>query len=105
MTDHKHDKKLKKKLQQLKNRKQFIINQNLAAQEENREIARDREEEMREAARESSRKQEISRDADGNPVWSAKMQSIRNRVDGKKRMAEGRWNRFAGTSGAGAMGR
>lgn len=38
-------------------------------------------------------------------VWSAKMQSIRNRLTDRKRMAEDRWNRFAGTSGGGGMGR
>jgi len=33
------------------------------------------------------------------------MQEVRNKLDGKKRMADDRWNRFAGTDGAGAMGR
>lgn len=38
-------------------------------------------------------------------VWSAKTQEIRNRLTGKKRAAQERWNRFAATSDAGGMGR
>lgn len=105
MSSHSEDKATKKKLLRAKNRKQFIINKHLEAQEENRNLAREREEEMREAAKQASRSETVSRDADGNPVWSAKMQEMRNKVNGKKRMAKDRWNRFAGTSGAGGMGR
>ena len=39
------------------------------------------------------------------PVWSARTQEIRNRLTGKKHMARERWNRGAGTSGSGGMGR
>ena len=38
-------------------------------------------------------------------VWSAKTQDIRNRLNNSKRQAQERWNRFAGTDAAGAMGR
>lgn len=42
--------------------------------------------------------------SDGEVVWSAKTQEIRNRLNGKKRMAGERWNRFAGTSDGGGRG-
>ena len=38
-------------------------------------------------------------------IWSARAQEIRDKLTNKKRMSKDRWNRFAGTSGAGAMGR
>ena len=37
-------------------------------------------------------------------IWSAKLDIVRNRVNGSRRMATERWNRFAGTSGGGAKG-
>lgn len=37
-------------------------------------------------------------------VWSAKTQEIRDRLTGKKRMSQDRWNRFAGTEGGGGRG-
>lgn len=42
---------------------------------------------------------------DDTPVWSARTQEIRSKLDGRKRMAKDRWNRFAGTAGGGGMGR
>jgi len=42
---------------------------------------------------------------DEQPVWSARTQEIRSRLNGKRRAARDRFNRFAGTSDAGAMGR
>ncbi len=38
-------------------------------------------------------------------IWSAKVQQVRNRLTDKKRNATDKWNRFAGTEDAGAMGR
>lgn len=37
-------------------------------------------------------------------VWSAKTQDIRNRLNGKKRAAATRWERFAATSDSGGRG-
>jgi hypothetical protein len=37
--------------------------------------------------------------------WTDKVSKVRNRLTGKKRDAKDRWNRFAGTSDAGARGR
>ncbi|MBY0408362.1 MAG: hypothetical protein K2Q01_11790 [Rickettsiales bacterium] len=39
------------------------------------------------------------------PEWTDKVSKVRNRLTGKKRDAKDRWNRFAGTSDAGARGR
>lgn len=38
-------------------------------------------------------------------IWSAKLQEIKNRNTGRKRVAQDRWNRFSGTSDAGGRGR
>ena len=40
----------------------------------------------------------------GEPIWSEKVSSIRNRLTGKKRDTKERWNRFAGTSSGGGRG-
>jgi hypothetical protein len=101
--DHKHQKHLKKKLQQAKNRRAQIIFQHAELHARERELDQEREDELREAARAASKRGAEAKK--GQPAWSAKMQEIRSKLDGKKRMAEGRWNRFAGTEGAGGMGR
>jgi hypothetical protein len=101
-----NDKKQKKKLQQAKNRKRFIINQQLEVEEENRRMAEARAQALRDGGKTATKpKPEVTHDDAGNPIWSAKMQEVKNRITGKKRMAKDRWNRFAGTSSAGAMGR
>lgn len=96
-------KKLKKKVQLLKNRHQQMIFQHADQHARERDLDREREDEVREAGERASRR---GADAQkGEPVWSARMQEIRSKLDGKKRMADERWNRYAGTSDAGAMGR
>lgn len=37
-------------------------------------------------------------------AFTDKVATIRNRLDGSKRMSKERWNRFSGTGGAGARG-
>lgn len=37
--------------------------------------------------------------------WSAKLSTIRNRLDNSRRESEDRWNRFAGTTDGGGRGR
>ena len=101
--DHKHQKHLKKKLQQAKNRRTQIVFQHAELHARERDLEREREEGVREAGRRSSARGAEAKK--GEPAWSARMQEIRSKLDGKKRMAEGRWNRFAGTEGAGGMGR
>ncbi len=37
-------------------------------------------------------------------IWSEKVSTIRNRLDGSKRTSKERWNRFAGTESGGGRG-
>lgn len=103
MSDHKHSKKLKKQALIARQRHQQEINQMTGDQARSRDLDREREEELREASLESARIAE--RTSAGEPVWSAKLQMIRNKTTGKKRMAENRWDRFAATSDSGGRGR
>lgn len=82
-----------------RNKRDNRVNIQADLHEENLQQDREREKELHEA--------ELKRttDADGNVVWSARLQEVRNRLNGKKRMADDRWNRFAGTSGGGGRGR
>lgn len=91
------DRKLKKKIIRARNKRNQLIFQHAQQHADNadQQIADD------EAQRER-------RDPDNtveDVVFSAKMQKIRNKITGKKRMAKDRWNRFAGTSGGGGQGR
>ena len=101
--DAKHRKQIKKKLQTLKNRHQLIVFQHAELHARERDLEREREEGVRDAAKRSSARGAEAKK--GEPAWSARMQEIRNKLDGKKRMAEDRWNRFSGTADAGGMGR
>lgn len=99
---HKEEKKLKKLAQLLKNRRVQQINQSEDILSRERDLEKEREEKVKEAGRASSKR---AKDAKGeDPVWSARMQEIRNKIDGKKRMADERWNRFAGTEESGGRG-
>lgn len=102
MSDHHHSKKHKKqqliaKQRQLQRNQQMIDDQGRS-----RDLDREREEELRDAALASARIAEKT--SAGKPVWSAKLQEIRNRNTGRKREATERWNRFAGTEGGGGRG-
>jgi hypothetical protein len=103
MTHHKEEKKLKKLQQILKNRKYQQINQQEDTLARGRDLEKEREEEIKKSALASSRRAEQAKDGK-EPAWSARMQEIRNRIDGKKRMADERWNRFAGTEESGGRG-
>ena len=104
MSHHSHhvDKKHKKLAQLLKNRKQQGIQEQADALNRERDLDREREEEIRAASAKSSRG--AAKTADGKPVWSAKMQEIRDKNTGRKTMAKERWNRFAGTESGGGRG-
>lgn len=69
------------------------------------ELLAESEQKERERERELAEQLTRSTDADGNVVWSAKLQDVRNRLTGRKRMADDRWNRFAGTASGGGRGR
>ena len=100
---HKEEKKLKKLQQILKNRRVQQINQQEDTLARGRDLEKEREEELRDQANRSSRLAAQKRQGE-EPAWSARMQQIRNRIDGKKRMADERWNRFAGTEESGGRG-
>jgi plasmid maintenance system killer protein len=102
MTHEKHSKKHKKQQQLLKNLHTLHINQQAEVHGRNRDLDVEREEELRDAAAASSRA--AAKDASGKPVWSAKLQMIRDKNTGRERMAKERWNRFAGTEGGGGRG-
>ena len=102
MSDHSDAKKLKRKLQNLKNRRHQVINQHAEQHGRERDLDLEREEELRDSAREASERG--AKNKKDEPTWSARMQEVRNKLDGRKRMAEDRWNRFAGTEGGGGRG-
>lgn len=102
MSDDKHSKKYKKQQQLLKNRHTLHINQQAELHEHNRELGKKREEELRDSSLASARIAEKT-SAD-KPVWSAKLQMIRDKNTSRERMAKERWNRFAGTDGGGGRG-
>lgn len=102
MSDHTHSKKHKKQQLIAHQRQQQRINQMTSDQGRSRELDQEREEEIREAALESARIAEKT--SDGKPVWSAKVQMIKNKNNGRLRAADSKWNRFAGTEGGGGRG-
>ena len=89
------DKKERKKAQVKKNRfQQEIFNFiRLKRQEE------ERVEDLKEAMAPAPAEVRLPSDATLD-----KVATIRNRLTGQKRMSRERWNRFSGTSGAGARG-
>ena len=93
---------MQKKLQNLKNRRHQTINQHAAQHGRERDLDLEREEEIRKQASDASARG--AKDKKDDPSWSARMQEVRNKLDGRKRMAEDRWNRFSGTSGGGGRG-
>ena len=102
MSDHKHSKKLKKQQLIAHQRHQQQINQMTSDQARSRDLDQEREEELRAAALESGRSAE--RTSSGQPIWSAKVQMMKNKNTGKLRAADSKWNRFAGTEGGGGRG-
>lgn len=95
------DKKIKKKLHLERIKKQQIIVQHAEQHKAAREKAREEQEALTAAMTTTA----SVTGANGEVVWSAKTQEIKNRITGKKRAAMSRWGRFAGTSDSGGMGR
>lgn len=102
MSHDKHSKKHKKQQLIEKHRRLQRIQQMDADLAHSRDLDREREEELRDAALANARIAEKT--SSGKPVWSAKLQMIRDKNTGRERMAKERWNRFAGTEGGGARG-
>ncbi len=93
------DKKLKKKLIKAQAKRHHLVT--LMAETHQEETARAAEQEAERLAEHAA----AAASAPDEPVWSARMQEIRNKNTARKRMAQERWNRFAGTSGSGGRGR
>jgi hypothetical protein len=87
--DDKHD---KKKIQRKKNLKNWIIFKQV-------------EEQLKQVDSAAPAMEAPPPPAPHQEVWSAKVQEHRNMITGKRRAAQDRWNRFAGTSGGGGRGR
>ncbi len=97
---HAGGKAAKKAAIMARNKRHVLINEQAAFHDESQQLERNREEALREETA-----AQASVGADGEVVWSARLQEVRNRLTGKKRMAGDRWNRFAGTAGGGGRGR
>lgn len=99
---HHHDKHSKKQIQLKRNKRLQTSLANEEALARGRDLEKEREEEIKAASLEAGRIAE--RTSAGQPVWSAKLQMIRNKNTGRERMAKERWNRFAGTESGGGRG-
>lgn len=98
---HAHlSKKDKKKLLNKKNRYHQQLFELLRLRRQEEERVHDLEQEGK-PKRDSEGKK---RKGDEDPIWSEKVHTIRNRLNGRKRESKERWNRFAGTGSAGARG-
>ena len=96
------DRKLKRKLILLRNKKNQRIFQHAREHKaEHDRIVDDEQERLNAGPPEKTKKQK----EDDKEVWSEKVQKIRNKMTNKKRKAKDRWNRFSGTEGGGARGR
>lgn len=101
MTHGHLSKKEKKKLLNKKNR----YHQQLYELLRLRRAEEDRVEELEESRSKPKRSRDSKKKkSQDDQVWSEKVATIRNRLDGKKRDSKERWNRFAGTGDAGARG-
>lgn len=89
------DKKSKKKAQLKKNRRTQEMFQAF-------KLMREEGERVRKEA--EGRAKPTPGESKSEEVWSAKVATIRNRLDGSRRESKERWNRFAGTGGEGGRG-
>ena len=96
------DKKEKKALIQLRVRKTQLLQRHAGLHQQVRDDFYEGQAELLEAQHDAALKEEAKGDEE---AWSARTQMIRNRLTGQKRSSLDKWNRFAGTAAAGAMGR
>ncbi len=92
------DKKLKKKLLLERNKRHELINLSAKQHQANTELLRKEDKKRYDSL-------QTPGTSDVEPVWSARLQEIKDKNTGRKRMARERWNRFAGTGDSGGMGR
>lgn len=104
MSHHEHpDKKHKKLLKIFKNRHLRDMAQQAEVHQRNRDLDREREEELRDAALASSRAAANRKDAKSQDTFR-KLDEIRKHNSHRSRVAADRWNRFAGTETGGGRG-
>ncbi len=92
------DRKLKKKLILARNKRHQLINLQAKQHQENADQFAENEAAVLASLTKPTEPEE-------QEIWSARVQEIRNKLTGQKRMAKDRWNRYSGTSGGGGMGR
>lgn len=99
MHDH-HDKHLTKR-----EKKKALLKKNRFHQEIFNFLRLRRNEEERIKKQDDARKPSApEKKDDDKEIWSAKVASVRNRLDGSRRVSKERWNRFAGTESGGGRG-
>lgn len=104
MSNHSEEKKLRKIQQTLKNRRLQSINLQEEQLARGRDLEKEREKEINASVQKSSRAAAALSAKNAEPVWSARMQHIRDKNTGRHREAKERWNRFAGTESGGGRG-
>ncbi len=97
------NKKQKNAFEAAKNRKLFVLRMRALQQRQANADVIAADYELIEEQREKTRREREEKGED--QPWTAKTQMIRNRLTNQKRQSMDRWNRFAGTDAAGAMGR
>jgi hypothetical protein len=102
MSHHHEDKKLRKLAQLFKNKRVQAINLQEEQLGRSRDLEKERDDEVKKSMAASSRRGAAAKQPE--PVWSARMQSVRDKNTGRERMAKERWNRFAGTEAGGGRG-
>jgi cytidylate kinase len=96
------EKKNKKELLRTHARKTEMLRRVGLLHQQTRDHAQEEQAAMLEAQHEASLREEAAPEQE---AWSARTQMIRNRLTNQQRKSTDRWNRFAGTSGGGGMGR
>lgn len=97
MGEHSHRKAAKKRFLWRRKARDLLMFRHQQAREREQERVEGLEEER-------APKRKPGSTIENAEIWSAKTQEIRDKLTGKKRMAEDRWNRFAGTGDAGGKG-
>jgi hypothetical protein len=101
----KKSKKDKKKAQLAKNRHLMILRQLADLNQENVEREDVSIGAPKIAKEKRNRDKPKTAKEEAQETWSGKLQEVRNKNTGHRRAAEDRWNRLAGTSGAGGRSR
>ncbi len=86
-----------------RNKKTQIISKHARSHQDARDAALEEQQALLEQQKEASRAAAVQ--GEGAEPWTARTEMIRNRLTNKRRKSTDRWNRFAGTGGAGGRGR